>query len=179
MMLEEIISGSNYAFGLYPGLTAGAYNAISSYANDELKTIYLPKMVEGLWTGSMCLTEPQCGTDLGLVRTKAVPREEGGYLISGTKMFITAGDHDLTENIIHLVLARTPDSPAGIKGISLFIVPKIKVEADSSLGDANGVTCAPSRRRWVFTPHPPVYSISMRLKAIWWETSTREWRRCS
>ena len=141
MMLEEIICSTNFSFGLYPGLTGGAYNAISTYATDELKAAYLPKMVEGTWSGTMCLTEPQAGTDLGLVRTRAVPQADGSYRVSGSKMFITAGDHDLTENIIHLVLARTPDAPTGIKGISLFLVPKIRVDENGELGATNGVTC--------------------------------------
>jgi alkylation response protein AidB-like acyl-CoA dehydrogenase len=141
MMVEEIMCSTNFAFSLYPGLTHGAYNALVARASEELKTTYLPKMVEGTWSGSMCLTEAHCGTDLGLIRTKAVPQDEGNYRLTGSKMFITAGDHDLTENIIHLVLARTPDAPKGIQGISLFLVPKIKLNADGSLGEANGVSC--------------------------------------
>lgn len=141
MVLEEIICGTNFAFGLYPGLTSGAYNAISINGDAALKDNYLPKLAEGVWSGTMCLTEPQCGTDLGMVRTKAVPQQDGSYRLTGTKIFITAGEHDLTENIIHLVLARTPDAPEGIRGISLFLVPKIKVDEDGSLGDSNGVSC--------------------------------------
>ncbi len=141
MMVEEIMCSTNFAFGLYPGLTHGAYNALVARASDELKQTYLPNMVSGKWSGSMCLTEPQCGTDLGLVRTKAELQDDGSYHITGTKMFITAGEHDLTENIIHLVLARKPEAPKGIKGISLFLVPKISVNSDGSLGDLNGVTC--------------------------------------
>ena len=141
MILEEIICGTNFAFGLYPGLTSGAYNAISINGDAALKDNYLPKLAEGVWSGTMCLTEPQCGTDLGMVRTKAVPQQDGSYRLTGTKIFITAGEHDLTENIIHLVLARTPDAPEGIRGISLFLVPKIKVDEDGSLGDINGVSC--------------------------------------
>jgi len=141
MMAEEAMCSSNFSFGLYPGLTAGAVDTIELRGSDELKEIYLPNMVEGTWSGSMCLTEPQCGTDLGLCRTKAIPQQDNSYLVTGTKMFITAGDHDLTENIIHLVLARTPDAPQGIKGISLFLVPKISVNEDGSLGETNGVSC--------------------------------------
>jgi len=141
MMVEEIMCSTNFAFGLYPGLTHGAYNALVARASDELKRAYLPNMVAGKWSGSMCLTEPQCGTDLGLIRTKAEPQDDGSYHITGTKMFITAGEHDLTENIIHLVLARTPDAPKGIKGISLFLVPKIRVNAAGELGQPNGVSC--------------------------------------
>ncbi len=138
---EEAMCGANFSFSLYPGLTAGAIHSIELYGSDELKKTFLPNMVDGSWSGSMCLTEPHCGTDLGLCRTKAIPQDDNSYLLSGTKMFITAGEHDLTDNIIHLVLARTPDAPDGIKGISLFIVPKISVTKDGSLGEANGVSC--------------------------------------
>jgi len=141
MMLEEIISSSNFSFGLYPGLTSGASNAITGYANDELKQRFLPKMVAGEWSGAMCLTEPHCGTDLGMLRTRAEPQENGCYLLSGSKMFVTAGEHDLTDNIIYLVLARTANAPKGIKGISLFLVPKTRVLDDGALGRPNGVSC--------------------------------------
>ena len=124
---EEILSASNLAFAVYPLLTTGAYTAILKHGSEELKRRYLPSMATGLWSGTMCLTEAQCGTDLGLVRTRAVPQQDGTYLITGTKIFITSGEHDLTENIIHLVLARLPDAPPGIKGISLFLVPKVLV----------------------------------------------------
>ncbi|MFM2318682.1 MAG: hypothetical protein RLZZ215_1303 [Pseudomonadota bacterium] len=140
-MVEEIICATNMSFGMYPGLTHGAYNAIEHYGTEEMKAIYLPKMVEGVWSGTMCLTEPHCGTDLGLLRTKAEPQAEGSYQITGTKIFISSGEHDLTENIVHLVLARLPDAPAGIKGISLFLVPKFLVNADASLGARNAVVC--------------------------------------
>jgi alkylation response protein AidB-like acyl-CoA dehydrogenase len=140
--VEEIISGSNLAFGLYPGLTHGAYLALKSHGAEALKNLYLPKLVDGSWSGTMCLTEAHCGTDLGLLRTKAVPQSDGSYKVSGSKIFISAGDHDLTENIIHLVLARLPDAPPGIKGISLFVVPKFLANADGSVGARNGVTCA-------------------------------------
>lgn len=141
LMMDEIICSSNMSFSLYPGLTSGACNAIIAKASDELKQRYLPKMIEGIWSGAMCLTEPHCGTDLGLLRTKAVANEDGSYAISGTKIFITAGDHDLSENIIHLVLARTPDAPAGIKGISMFLVPKLCVDENGEIGSPNGVSC--------------------------------------
>jgi len=141
MMAEEAMCSANVSFGLYPGLTAGAAHAIETYATDKLKEAYLPNMIEGTWAGAMGLTEPHCGTDLGLCRTKALPQDDDSYLVTGTKIFISSGDHDLTENIIHLVLARTPDAPEGIKGISLFLVPKISVNDDGALGDANGVTC--------------------------------------
>ncbi len=124
--LSEMFCSANMAFGMYPGLSHGAYNALHAYGTDAQKQKYLPKLVSGEWTGTMCLTEPQCGTDLGLVKTRAVPQGDGSYKISGTKIFISAGEHDLAENIIHLVLAKidAPDTPAGIKGISLFVVPK-------------------------------------------------------
>jgi len=141
MLVEEMICSSNLSFGLYPGLTHGAYKALSTHGSEELKQRYLPKLVEGVWSGTMCLTEPHCGTDLGLSRTKAEPQPDGSYRISGTKIFISAGEHDLTDNIIHLVLARLPDAPKGIKGISLFLVPKFLVKDDGSLGERNGVTC--------------------------------------
>ena len=140
-VIDEIVSAANTSFGMYPGLSHGAYNAIEKHAPDNLKKLYLPKLVDGTWTGTMCLTEPQCGTDLGLVRTKAVTQADGSYKISGTKIFISAGEHDLAENIIHLVLARLPDAPAGIKGISLFLVPKFVPNADGSVGARNGVVC--------------------------------------
>ncbi|MBW7851142.1 MAG: acyl-CoA dehydrogenase C-terminal domain-containing protein [Rhodospirillales bacterium] len=140
-MVVEMICSSNLSFGTYPGLTNGAYHAITAYGSDELKDKYLPNMVAGKWSGAMCLTEPHCGTDLGLLRTKAVPQDDGSHKITGTKIFITAGEHDLTENIIHLVLARLPDAPKGVKGISLFLVPKFLVKDDGSLGPRNGVAC--------------------------------------
>jgi len=141
-LIEEMICGANISFSLYPGLTHGATIAIESHGSDELKQAYLPKMVSGEWSGTMCLTEPHCGTDLGLLRTKAVPQEDGSYRISGSKIFISAGEHDLTDNIIHLVLARLPDAPAGTKGISLFLVPKYLPNADGTPGQSNGATCA-------------------------------------
>lgn len=140
--VDEMITASNMSFTMYMGLTTGAYNAIERFGTNELKQAFLPNMVSGKWTGTMCLTEPQCGTDLGLIRSKAIPQDDGSYNITGSKIFISAGEHDLTENIIHLVLARTPDAPEGIKGISLFLVPKIKVNNDGSLADANHVTCS-------------------------------------
>ena len=141
LMIDEMLCATNMSFSLYPGLTNGAYSALMSYASDDIKQRFVPKMAEGSWSATMCLTEPHCGTDLGLLRTKALAQDNGSYLITGTKIFITAGEHDLTENILHLVLARTPDAPEGIKGISLFIVPKIRINEDGSLGEANGVSC--------------------------------------
>jgi alkylation response protein AidB-like acyl-CoA dehydrogenase len=140
-LVEEMICASNLSFGLYPGLSHGAYLALKSHGSETLKSLYLPKLVDGSWAGTMCLTEPQCGTDLGLLRTKAVPQADGSYKLTGSKIFISSGEHDLTENIIHLVLARMPDAPPGIKGISLFVVPKFLPQPDGSLGARNGVLC--------------------------------------
>mgnify|MGYP003584176151 FL=1 len=139
--LQEMFTASNQAFAMYPGLSHGAYEALSRHGSDELKRRYLPKLADGTWSGTMCLTEPHCGTDLGMLRTKAEPQADGSYKITGTKIFISAGEHDLTENIIHLVLARLPDAPGGTKGISLFIVPKFLPKADGSVGERNGIRC--------------------------------------
>jgi alkylation response protein AidB-like acyl-CoA dehydrogenase len=139
--VNEMFCSANMAFAMYPGLTQGAIAALLAHAAPELKTKYLPKMVAGQWTGTMNLTEPHCGTDLGLLRTKAAKQADGSYKITGTKIFISAGEHDLSANIVHLVLARIEDAPAGTKGISLFVVPKMTVEDDGSLGASNGVTC--------------------------------------
>jgi len=139
--LQEMFTASNQAFAMYPGLSHGAYEALSRHGSDELKKRYLPKLADGTWSGTMCLTEPHCGTDLGMLRTKAEPQADGSYSITGTKIFISAGEHDLTENIIHLVLARLPDAPGGTKGISLFIVPKFLPKADGSVGERNGIRC--------------------------------------
>tara|TARA_A100001037_G_scaffold224479_1_gene202394 strand:+ start:197 stop:1963 length:1767 start_codon:yes stop_codon:yes gene_type:complete len=137
---DEMISSASLAFKLYSELTLGAYNCIHHHATDEIKDKYLPKMVQGKWSGTMCLTEPVCGTDLGLLKTKAVEQSDGTYKITGQKIFITSGDHDLTENIIHLVIARATDSPKGTKGISLFLVPKFIVKEDGSVGARNGIS---------------------------------------
>ena len=139
--VNEMFCSANMAFAMYPGLTQGAIAALLAHAAPELKTKYLPKMVAGQWTGTMNLTEPHCGTDLGLLRTKAVKQADGSYKITGTKIFISAGEHDLSDNIVHLVLARIEGAPAGTKGISLFVVPKMTVEDDGSLGASNGVSC--------------------------------------
>jgi alkylation response protein AidB-like acyl-CoA dehydrogenase len=141
-LVEEMSCSANLSFGLYPGLTHGAYLALVHHASEDLKQRYLPNMVDGTWSGTMCLTEPQCGTDLGLLRTRAVPHDDGSFRVTGSKIFISAGEHDLTGNIIHLVLARLPDAPPGIKGISLFLVPKFLLRDDGSLGARNGVLCA-------------------------------------
>jgi len=141
LLVEEMTCATNAAFWLYPSLTHGAYQAMRLYAADAIKERYFPRMAEGVWSGTMCLTEPHCGTDLGLLRTRAEPQPDGSYRVTGTKIFITSGEHDLTENILHLVLARTPDAPRGIKGISLFLVPKFLVNDDGSLGARNAVSC--------------------------------------
>ncbi|MBB3763292.1 acyl-CoA dehydrogenase C-terminal domain-containing protein [Sphingomicrobium lutaoense] len=139
--ISEYVLSANQSFEMYHGLTAGAIASIIVKGSDEQKQTYLPKMIAGTWTGTMNLTEPHCGTDLGLLKTKAVPQDDGTYKISGTKIFISSGEHDLSENIIHLVLAKMPDSPDNVKGISLFIVPKFLVNEDGSLGERNAVSC--------------------------------------
>jgi alkylation response protein AidB-like acyl-CoA dehydrogenase len=139
--LKEMMSSANQSFGMYPGLTNGAIEAIKAKGTPEQKEMYLPNMVSGQWTGTMNLTEPHCGTDLGMIRTKAEPQGDGSYRITGTKIFISAGEHDMAENIIHLVLAKTPGAPDSSKGISLFVVPKFLVNDDGSLGERNGVSC--------------------------------------
>jgi len=137
---DEMLSSASLSFKLYSELSIGAYNCISHHASDSIKNKFLPKMVEGKWSGTMCLTEPVCGTDLGLLKTKAVEQPDGTFKLTGQKIFITSGDHDLTENIIHLVIARAPDSPKGTKGISLFLVPKFIVKDDGSIGPRNGIS---------------------------------------
>ena len=138
---KEMIDAANLAWGNFPLLSHGATEALLHHGEDWQREVFLKPLVEGRWTGTMCLTEPHCGTDLGLLKTRAEPNEDGSYAITGTKIFITAGDHDLTENIIHLVLARLPDSPTGSKGISLFVVPKVRVARDGKMGDTNQVRC--------------------------------------
>lgn len=141
VLIEEMLYAANTSFTLYPSLTAGACACISAHASQELKGTYLEKMQSGFWSGSMCLTEPHSGSDLGILKTKAEPQSDGTYKLSGTKIFITGGEHDLAENIIHLVLARLPDAPPGPRGISLFLVPKFLVNQDGSIGDRNGISC--------------------------------------
>jgi len=141
IVMNEMIGTANWAWSMYPGLSHGAMNTLEAHGTDEQKQTYLSKLVSGEWTGTMCLTEPHCGTDLGLLRTKAEPQDDGHYKISGTKIFISAGEHDLAENIVHIVLARLPDAPEGTKGISLFIVPKFLPDADGEKGERNGVNC--------------------------------------
>ncbi len=140
-IMDELVCSTNLSFGMYPGLSHGAYNALVLHGDEAQKRRYLPNLTDGTWSGTMCLTEPHCGTDLGLIKTKAVPNGNGSYKISGTKIFISAGEHDLTENIVHLVLAKLPDAPPGVRGISLFIVPKFLVKEDGTLGPRNGVAC--------------------------------------
>jgi alkylation response protein AidB-like acyl-CoA dehydrogenase len=138
----EMMNSANQAWTMYPGLSHGAYEALHAYGTEDQKSTYLPKLTSGEWTGTMCLTEPHCGTDLGMLRSKAEPQADGTYRISGTKIFISAGEHDMAANIVHLVLARLPDAPAGSKGISLFVVPKFNVAADGSIAERNGIFCA-------------------------------------
>jgi len=141
-VMQEMICSANMSFGMYPGLSQGAYEALHHFGTDAQKALYLPKLIEGVWSGTMNLTEPHCGTDLGLIKTKADPIEgEDAYSITGTKIFISAGEHDLTENIVHLVLAKLPDAPEGVKGISLFVVPKFRTDEDGNIGERNGVKC--------------------------------------
>lgn len=137
----EMLNSANQAWTMYPGLSHGAYEALHAHGTDAQKKLYLPKLVSGEWTGTMCLTEPHCGTDLGLLRTKAEPQADGTYRLTGNKIFISAGEHDMAANIVHLVLARLPDAPKGSKGISLFVVPKFNVEDDGSIGTRNGIWC--------------------------------------
>lgn len=140
-VLCEMVGSANWSWAMYPGLSHGAMNTINSHGSDEQKALYLSQLISGNWTGTMCLTEPQCGTDLSLLRTKAEPETDGSYLITGNKIFISAGEHDMAENIVHIVLARLPDAPEGTKGISLFIVPKFNADAQGNLQDRNGVSC--------------------------------------
>jgi alkylation response protein AidB-like acyl-CoA dehydrogenase len=139
--LFEMLNSANQAWTMYPGLSHGAYEALHAHGTEEQKKQFLPKLVSGEWTGTMCLTEPHCGTDLGLLRTRAEPQADGTYKITGNKIFISAGEHDMAENIVHLVLARLPDAPQGSKGISLFLVPKYLVNKDGTLGARNGIWC--------------------------------------
>ncbi len=138
---SEMNGSANWSWTMYPGLSHGAMNTLVEHGTEEQRETFLTRLVSGEWTGTMCLTEPHCGTDLGLLRTRAEPQEDGSYKITGNKIFISAGDHDFVDNIIHIVLARLPDAPEGVKGISLFIVPKVEVNSDGSLGERNAVTC--------------------------------------
>jgi hypothetical protein len=138
---SEMSGTANWAWGMYPGLSHGACHTVAEHGTDEQKSCFLPNLISGKWTGTMCLTEPHCGTDLGMLRTKAEPNNDGGYMISGTKIFISSGEHDLAENIVHIVLARLPDAPKGTKGISLFIVPKFNADGEGNLTSRNAVAC--------------------------------------
>ncbi len=140
-VINEMCGTANWSWNMYPGLSHGAMNTLHAHGTEEQQQTFLTKLIEGVWTGTMCLTEPHCGTDLGLLRTKAEPNADGSYSVTGTKIFISAGEHDLAENIVHIVLARLPDAPPGTKGISLFIVPKVNVNADGSLAERNEVSC--------------------------------------
>ncbi len=136
-VFKEMIESANVAWGTYPLLSAGAVDALTQHGEQWQRDVFIPRILAGDWTGTMCLTEPHCGSDLGLLRTRAEPQADGSYRISGTKIFITAGEHDMTDNIVHLVLARLPDAPTGTKGISMFIVPKFKVARDGTVGERN------------------------------------------
>ena len=138
---SEMMGAANWSFNMYPGLSIGCINTLLQYGSDDIKKNYLPRLVAGEWTGTMCLTEPQCGTDLAQVKTRAEPQPDGSYAITGTKIFISSGDHDLAENIVHIVLARLPGAPAGTRGISLFVVPKFMVDSDGTMGERNSVGC--------------------------------------
>ncbi|MCX4219173.1 acyl-CoA dehydrogenase C-terminal domain-containing protein [Pseudomonas sp. MCal1] len=141
LVISEMVASSNTSWGMYPGLTHGAMSAIHAHGTEEQKNTYLRKLTAGQWTGTMCLTEAHCGTDLGIIKTRAVPQADGSYAVTGSKIFISAGEHDMSDNIIHLVLAKLPDAPAGTKGISLFIVPKFLPDASGEAGERNGVSC--------------------------------------
>ena len=141
LLISEMVGASNTSWGMYPGLTSGAMSAIHAHGTEEQKQAYLTRMTAGRWTGTMCLTEAHCGTDLGIIKTRAVPQADGSYAITGSKIFISAGEHDMSENIVHLVLAKLPDAPAGTKGISLFIVPKFLPDAQGEAGERNAVSC--------------------------------------
>ena len=142
IVMNEMAGTANWSWVMYPGLSHGAVNTVEAHGDEDQKQKYLTKLISGEWTGTMCLTESQCGSDLGLLRTKAEPQADGSYAITGTKIFISAGEHDMTDNIVHIVLARLPDAPAGTKGISLFIVPKFNVNEDGTVGERNAVHCA-------------------------------------
>jgi alkylation response protein AidB-like acyl-CoA dehydrogenase len=141
LAVTEMITTANWAWAMYPGLSEGAIATLEDHGTEQQKSDYLTKLISGVWSGTMCLTEPHCGTDLGQMKTKAVPNEDGSYSVDGTKIFISAGEHDLTENIVHIVLAKLPDAPKGTKGLSLFIIPKFLPAADGSVGERNGVRC--------------------------------------
>jgi alkylation response protein AidB-like acyl-CoA dehydrogenase len=175
----EMLNSANQAWTMYPGLSHGAYEALHAHGTDEQKKTYLPKLTSGEWTGTMCLTEPHCGTDLGLLRTKAEPQADGSYKITGQKIFISAGEHDMAENIVHLVLARLPDAPAGSKGISLFVVPKFKVNADGSLGERNPIYCGGLEHKMGIHGNATCQMCWTAPWARWSASPTRACRPCS
>ena len=176
---SEMMGSANWSFNMYPGLSVGCINTLLQYGSDEQKQQYLPALVSGEWTGTMCLTEPQCGTDLAQIKTRALPQADGSYRLTGTKIFISAGEHDLAHNIVHIVLARLPDAPAGTRGISLFLVPKFLVHADGSVGARNPVHCGPSSTRWASALRAPACSTSTAPPAGWSARQTRACGRCS
>jgi alkylation response protein AidB-like acyl-CoA dehydrogenase len=177
--IEEMVQGSNMSFGLAPMLTAGACLSLNAHCSQELKEKYLPNMYSGVWAGAMDLTEPHAGTDLGIIRTKAEPQADGSYNISGTKIFITWGEHDMAENIIHLVLAKLPDAPAGPKGISLFLVPKFLVNEDGSLGERNAMGCGSIEHKMGIKGSATCVMNFDGAKAGWLAKRTKVWRVCS
>jgi alkylation response protein AidB-like acyl-CoA dehydrogenase len=170
----EMLNSGNQAWTMYPGLSHGAYEALHAHGTPEQKKMFLPKLTSGEWTGTMCLTEPHCGTDLGLLRTKAEPQGDGTYKITGAKIFISAGEHDMVSNILHLVLARLPDAPAGSKGISLFVVPKYKVNADGSLAERNPIWCSGIEHKMgIHANSTCARWCWKRRSARWWASPTR------
>ena len=176
---EEYIGTANQAFAMYPGLTGGAASALEAAGSQEQKEMYLPKMISGEWSGTMNLTEPHCGTDLGMIRTKAEPQADGSYAITGTKIFISAGEHDLTSNIIHLVLAKTPGAPDSSKGISLFVVPKFIVDENGEPGERNGVTCGSIEKKMGIHGNATcVLNYDEAPKAGWLARRTRASQQC-
>lgn len=174
----EMLNSANQAWTMYPGLTHGAHAALHAHGTEEQKQTYLTKLTSGEWTGTMCLTEPHCGTDLGLMRTKAEALPDGTYKITGNKIFISAGEHDMAGNIIHLVLARLTDAPAGIKGVSLFIVPKFHVKKDGSIGDRNGIYCGGIEHKMGIHGNSTCQWCSMARLAPWWASPTKACKAC-
>jgi len=175
----EMLNAANQAWTMYPGLSHGAYECLHTHGTPEQKQLYLPQLTSGHWTATMCLTEPHCGTDLGLLKTRAEPQPDGSYKLTGTKIFISAGEHDLAENIVHLVLARLPDAPAGSKGISLFVVPKFCHRRTAAWARATRSTAAASNTKWAYARAPPARWCSTAPRAAWWASRTRGWLRCS
>jgi len=178
-LVEEMICSANLAFGSYVMLIPGAYATLHAYASASLKERYLPNLVEGRWSATMCLTEAQSGSDLSLVRTRALPADHGSYRVTGTKIFVSAGEHDFTENIVHLVLARLPDAPPGTKGISLFIVPKVIPGHDGRPAMRNRLVCAGVEQKMGQKPRPRAPSISTAPRVGWSVSRTADSTRCS